>query len=869
MHRNLLQKWGAVMRIGVIGAALCLCFVGICQAQSAHASIRKDANIPAAPLGSALQDLAKTYGLQLLYHTELAKDLRSPGASGALTSDEAITKVLNGTGLTYKFLDANTITVYPTSESSSAQSTENASSGSSDDASTSRGGGKKTSQEFRVAQVDQGKGASTTSVGSQTSNSQENSNSPSTGLSEVIVTAQKRSERLQDVPVPVTALDADSLVSNNDFRLQDYYAQVPGLDLSTGNRGETFLAIRGITSGFYVTPTVGVVVDDVPYGASTASPAYGSLPDIDPSDLARVEVLRGPQGTLYGADSMGGLIKFVTIAPSTDGVSGRVQADGNSVYNGDGAGYGLRGSANVPLSDTVAVRASAFTRRDPGYIDNVQTGQDGVNKTDVSGGRLAALWRPSEAFSLKLSALFQDSKIQGSPDVTVGLGDLQQSDLIGTGYRDEQRAAYNATLTAKLWGGVDLTAISGYNINTVRDSGDLTRFFASMSQQMFGVPGTAVLEDSKNKKFVQEIRLSAPIGPQLDWLFGAFYTREDGVLHQNIQAESQAGAFAGQWLGYDAPSTYSEYAAFADLTFHVTDRFDVQIGGRESEDRLSTSSVDIGPLVGGTVSDPEVSSKENTFNYLLTPSFKVSSDLMIYSRLASGFRPGGPNLLHSVAPELPASFKADKTQNYEIGAKGDVRDHALSFDLSVFYVAWKDMQINLTDPSNGLAYNANGSGAKSQGLELSLESRPLTGLTMTASGAWTDSVLTEAFPAATGVVGAAGDRLPFSSRFSGHFSVQQDCSLPGSATGFVGGAASYVGDRLSEFTGTAFRQPLPGYAKFDFRAGAKISSWTATFYVTNLADKRGVISASIGVYPVYGFDYITPRTAGLSIAKTF
>jgi outer membrane receptor protein involved in Fe transport len=160
-----------------------------------------------------------------------------------------------------------------------------------------------------------------------------------------------------------------------------------------------------------------------------------TAPDIDPSELAQVEVLRGPQGTLYGASSIGGLLKYVTVDPSTDALSGRIQAGTSSVRNGAELGYSFRGSVNIPLSDTLALRASGFTRRDPGYIDDPMLNAEGVNKVTTQGGRLSALWRPSHEFSWKASALYQDSKASGSPyvDVQPGLGNLQQSDVRGTG----------------------------------------------------------------------------------------------------------------------------------------------------------------------------------------------------------------------------------------------------------------------------------------------------------------------------------------------------------------------------------------------------------------------------------------------------
>ena len=293
-------------------------------------------------------------------------------------------------------------------------------------------------------------------------------------LEEVIVTAQKRAENLQDVPVPVTAIAAESLVQGNQLRLQDYYTSVPGFTVAPtpSAGGAQLLAIRGVTTGSGTIPTVGIMVDDVPYGSSTFP---GMVPDIDPGDLARVEVLRGPQGTLYGASSMGGLLKFVTVDPSTESWSARVQSDVSGVRNGTGAGYGVRGSVNIPVNDSLAVRASAFSRTDPGYIDNPVLGISGINKANAYGGRLAASWNPADDIVLKLSALYQDLRGDGANDVDIetGLSGLQQNYLPGIGSYDRKIQAYSANLTAKL-GGVELTAVSGYNINHYSDSIDFS-----------------------------------------------------------------------------------------------------------------------------------------------------------------------------------------------------------------------------------------------------------------------------------------------------------------------------------------------------------------------------------------------------------
>jgi len=617
------------------------------------------------------------------------------------------------------------------------------------------------------------------------------------------------------------------------------------------------------------------MVDDTPYGSSTFLGGAAIVPDIDPGDLARVEVLRGPQGTFYGASSMGGLLKFVTVDPSTAGVSGRVQGGLSSVYNGNELGYNVRASVNVPLSDTFAICASGFTRRDPGYVDNPVLRIDGVNRAKADGGRLSALWRPSDVMSLKLTALLQEIKGDGSSDVRPALGDLQQSNLRGTGEYDRKAQAYTATLSAKL-GRMDLTAVSGYSVNAYSDSFDITHILAGLTQAFFGVPGTPLTDDNKTKKFTQEVRLTVPIGQRVAWLFGAFYTDEDTQSTQSILAADPAtGVEVGSGIHSTFPTTYREYAAFTDLTLNFTDRFDVQVGGRESEIRQTYTQTYTGiytPIFNGGAPSPfvipKVSTKANAFTYLLTPRFKLSSSLMVYARLASGYRAGGPNAAIGVPPQ----YDPDKTQNYELGVKGDVRDHSLSLDASVYYIDWKDIQLTLLNPQTFQSYNANASRAKSQGVEFSIESSPLRGLTLAAWAVWDDAELTEALPPAAvlaGTYGVPGDRLPYSSRFSGNFSVDQEFALSNSVTGFAGGMVSYVGDRKGVFLGTPQRQSFPAYAKTDLRAGLRHDSWTVKLFVANVTDKRGVLYGGLGAQPPYGFTYIQPRTVGLNLEKTF
>jgi iron complex outermembrane recepter protein len=729
-----------------------------------------------------------------------------------------------------------------------------------------------------------------------TSSQGSSSSSSPNALQEVVVTAEKREEHLLDVPIPVSVVDTSSLTVNNQVKLTDFYSEVPGLSIAPSTMSSQTISIRGLTTGAVgsgppnPSPIVAVTVDGVPYGGAGGGDQL--VPDFDPGELQRVEVLRGPQGTLYGASSVGGLVNFVTLDPSLAAVSGRLEAGGNSVQNGSELGYTFRGSVNVPLSSDFAVRASAFTREDPGYIDDPPLGLKGVNEDRASGGHLAALWQPSETFSLKLSALYQ--KITGhntsneTPDPPsffgVGqLGNLQQFYIraVNTYGYDRTVQAYTVQLKWKI-GVADLVALTGYNRYSVEDSFDLSLALNSFSEKFFGTPGNQIVNTIGLDRLTQEIRLSAPLGEKFDGLLGVFDSHEDDYWKwQYLALDPLTGAQLGNWgtyNPYNAPIVYDEFSVFGDLTYHITDQFDVQLGGRESwlKNKVdpATATDTLATVIYGAPTTPFIfpgtTLNENQFTYLLTPRFKVSSDFMVYARLASGYRPGGVNIgiLH-----VPQEFSGDKSYDYEIGAKAEFLDHTLSVDGSVYYIDWKNIQLPLIFPVNGSTYVGNASGAKSQGVELSIQSRPVSGLTIAAWVTWIDAVLTQSVPGAGiagEIYGFEGDRLPNTPRFSGNLSLDYNFPLVNDFKGFVGGGLSYVGDRLDAFSSASpQRTDLPAYAKLDLHAGTTFNSWTANLYVNNATDKRGLISGGIGNQLPYSFYYIQPRTVGLSVAKTF
>lgn len=823
----------------ITGARASLVALTCALTLSAHARAEdaRQLNVPAGDLTAAIESLVRQSGIEVVYRGEQLKGLSTQGVHGKYLPRDALKKLIEGTSLELR-TDASSGAVLISRPAPPPPKAEPVAPASS------------TSGNVPDGRTEQ--------------------------LEEIIVSAQKRSERLQDVPVPVTALSGESLIERNQVRLQDFYSRVPTLNFTMGLRGEPTLSIRGMTTNWAGNPTVGVVVDDIPYGASTANGGGFAAPDIDPSDLVRLEVLRGPQGTLYGASSLGGLLKFVTVDPSTEQIGGRVQAGVSTVRNGDEAGYNVRGAINIPLGADVAIRASGFTRSDPGYIDDPARNAQGVNSAEVSGGRIAALWRPADAVSLKFSALIQNNDRDGSPEVhrLPGLGDLEQATLRGTGKYSTDTRLYTATLAARI-ADMDLTVLSGYNDNAWSAVIDDTSFCGSTgsgwSDDFFGVPGCSLPEEARTKKFTQEVRLAGTAGPRTDWLLGVFYTHEKTDWFQQLLAvEPATGNSPGSILDYTfGPTTFEELAAFADLTFHITDRLDVQLGGRQSHNQQRHDETGIGPLFGGVeFPSPTIRTDADAFTYLVTPRLKLTPDVMLYARLASGYRPGGPNQLTALGP-FPSAFDPDRSQNYEIGVKGDFLDRALSIDASVYSIDWKDLQINISDPGTFFNYTANASRARSRGVDLTVEAHPHTGLTVAGWIAWNDAELTEGFPVGSTSAGRSGDRLPFSSRVSGNLSLDQDFPLSSGMTAFIGGAVTYVGERKGAFTTTSDRQSLPSYAQVDVRGGVRKDSWVVNVFLSNLADRRGVLAGGVGTSNPIAFAYITPRTAGISLSRTF
>jgi iron complex outermembrane receptor protein len=400
---------------------------------------------------------------------------------------------------------------------------------------------------------------------------------PTSGLTEIIVTAQKRTESIQQIPFAITAISAERLQAENANGLEDYFREVPGLSLAQGSQGTNQLTIRGVNSSVFTGPTVGIYIDETPIGTSVAGDHANLLvPDLDPSDIDHIEVLRGPQGTLYGASTIGGLLKYVTASPSLHEASGRIEADATNVDHG-GYGYVFRGAFTGPIvTDRLGIRISGYAERDPGFIDdpgvinNASTNQNlsqfprkDVNKIDIYGGRIAALWAMTDQASLKLSAIYQHHKGDGQTAEDINgttqkplYGDLTQIASQYTGQSSNSLQVYNATLTWDLhWATLlSSTSYAQNEFNAVTDITGLVPpsptsgfpplgaapFFQNFGAGYFTYPVlpsayyTPVDLTYRTGKTTEEVRLTSPSSGFLDWQVGFFYTHENTTGLQNI-----------------------------------------------------------------------------------------------------------------------------------------------------------------------------------------------------------------------------------------------------------------------------------------------------------------------------------------------
>lgn len=704
-------------------------------------------------------------------------------------------------------------------------------------------------------------------------------------LDAVVVTANKRVENIREVGSAISVVSEDLLENLGAGSLSDYADFVPGLQVQDGGTpGLTSVSMRGIAA-LSAGATVATYVDEVPVGSSGLYQAATTLMlDLLPYDITRVEVLRGPQGTLYGAGSIGGLLKYVTRDPDLYEPEFRVGFGMSSVHGGS-SGWNGRFGASFPLAqDKLGLRVSYARRENPGFTDKAATvgfGNEVVSiDSDVNSGvqtsARAALLYEGSGFIMDLSAMRQtiDSDDRSGVALDAESGRPLFGDKVDRSWNSQTFRKDIDLLAATLewdlgWG--DFVSATGYSHTATDIILDSTVEFGEVPLLLgLSQGGSWGNYRMDLDKLTQEFRLSSRSGGPFEWMFGAFYTREEADQHQLFYLTDFDGsplpAPYGETFGDMAfaalPSTYRELAVFANGSWRLSERLKVDAGVRyakNDQDFAQVVTVDPLGLLGG-VATVSGDSAENVFTWSLGPQFQLTDDAMLYLRAATGYQPGGPNV---ALAGMPASVDSSMVASYELGLKSEFADKRVLFDLALFHIDWEDIQV--ATQINGVSGLVNGGEATSQGLELTTGFRVTDNFRIGLNAAYTQADLSDDFEAIRVdggdvlveiVNGLGGDRMPETPKLSWSATAEYNFDLGGDWQASVGAAFRKVGDRIS---GTASRQrilqasdpsvvlqetitapnDLGGYQSLNLYATASNSHWSIRTYVNNVTDELG------------------------------
>jgi iron complex outermembrane receptor protein len=711
---------------------------------------------------------------------------------------------------------------------------------------------------------------------------------PTTQLDEVIVTATRRSERLQDVPGSVSAVSGELLDALKVKTLADFAAFTPGVSFESSSPGSNRIAIRGITTGGnQLNSAIGLYLDDVPLGSSTPFGGGARSTNITVFDLERIEVLNGPQGTLYGANALGGTLRYLTQAPNLSQTSGKIEVEGSQTRHGGDNGA-ARAMLNVPLlEDRLAVRASVVYQKDDGYVDDPDHGRENLGHSEVTQGRVALRYQASDLLSFQLNGFTQHQESDG---YLVAFRDITTHRPVQGDYDQSYPSIQPSEIDLDLVSGVinyDLdwakfTSITAWQDNKNKTVSDLGVAYSAILSGIFGPAGVApyiLTTDAETKRTTQEFRLTSRDSTTFEWLVGAFYSKEETVnVVQVLNNADPAGKLLGITLGrFDLPSEAEEYAIFVNGTYHFTPQLDASVGVRQSWNSQVFSSTGIGLLVNPAApATPIVSSSpsdEEIRTYLFNLRYRPSRATTIYGRIASGYRPGGPNLVFGGAGTGNSSFQPDTLWNYEVGLKQTFSEGRGNFNVSAYHIDWSDIQ--LTVNVGGINQLTNGGDATVDGVESTASYQLLPNLNVMASATWTDAKLDGPSPR----LGIAydGARLPYTPEFSFATAATWDFQATETIAGALNVAYRHIGDRTAGYA-SSLTSPLYALDAYDIvdltLTLTSDSGWELSPFVRNVFDEQGEISASTGTNGLFPtapvpVNLAQPRTFGITLGRSF
>ena len=732
---------------------------------------------------------------------------------------------------------------------------------------------------------------------------------------EVVVTATRRSASVQDIPLNITALSSNMIERERLSNLSDIARRVPGLTLvDQGPRSGNILTVRGLNADS-INATENSVGNS---GGGNVGTYIGEVPiyiDLHLTDMDRIEVLIGPQGTLYGAGTLGGAIRYMPNKPQPDALAFELRGDVYDLNESDDVGYETGATINVPIiQDRLAVRATLDYVDDPGFIDyNFLVREAGVsdpqpnfnnpeevranlrkkadaNTVETTSGRIAARYT-GDRLDGTLSYYYQDSEIGGRQ---INHKDSFGTDDYESAHRfEEPNERKNELIALELvmdLGFAELTSATGYNEYTEegqRDQTDLLLEYV-FPYALFPTFSAPTREDQEEETFTQELRLVSTGDGPLSWIVGGFYSNFeiDQVLQEFVPGLDQFAVdnLGGVQLRPDALEFYqtvddevTETAAFGELGYQITDAWQVTIGARwfKFEDDFEASqALPWGDTVfGGAPPDSiladtaEADVDDDDVIYKFNTSYDFNDDLMAFITISEGYRVGGVNpvplctdiTLGQNACGLPDEIliKSDTTTNYELGMHSQWGD-SIIFNASLYYIDWDDIQVGDVTENGSLPIISNGSSARSMGVEMSGQWYITDALSISGSYAYTDAELTDDAPGLVGAEdGEDGDRLPGSPEHQAFLALNYGLPLSDGSDLEFDWSMTYTSDVITKAGERDNGEELDGFALHNVSATWLKDAWRVTLYADNVFDEyaeTGVRLDSSYIRQVEGFD---------------
>lgn len=720
---------------------------------------------------------------------------------------------------------------------------------------------------------------------------EESSTVDAASLEAITVTAERRSESIQQVPLSVTAISGETLEKFGDLNFNDYAHSIPNLSFGTGSdfgvtNGRT-VTIRGIVGGRfrYGLGTTSFYIDDTPVPVS-----------LDPRvlDLERIEVLRGPQGTLFGSSAMGGTVRIITKQPNANVVSGSIDVQGFDINHG-GAGYDLSGSVNLPLiPDELGMKFSAYSSYKPGIFTRqwgvattpgytlpagVTPGSEShVGNDQEYGGMLAFTYTPSALPGLTITpmAIYQSTRSNGLP-----LADFTPDNLVQVRPLDVPESTLDAwsfeglTIKYKMDFGTIISS-SGWFHRHALDNEDGTEATTTVFGQNYLTPPLAPVYVATPApsfldfgEFTQEVRFESAFSGPLQVIVGGYYNGGTSYTGQDITVPYEDGQ-----PGYiqEVPHANNEVAEFGDLTYSPISALELSAGIRGASLQYKEHKFWYGWINEG-VEDVYVSHSESAVTPRYTAKYQITNTAMVYASAAKGFRSGGANAVPSYCGAAGGDFKSDSLWSYELGSKNTLFDGRMNTRVAAYRIKWSNIQESILLPCT-YSVTQNAGAATSTGAEIEADIAPLSGLNLSFGAGYDDAKITSVPDGATGfVVGQALNGVPkVTVSLLGEYTVPTDFGAA-----FVRGQYSYTGQSVSYSVisvqdGGRVRD---AYSLVDLHVGTTMGPWETSLFVKNLLDVRGNLgdeqSETVELQtPLRPRWMITqPRTIGLELKWRF